>query len=165
MKIWPIVTILLWVSANTSAATITRYGNVNAVGACQAPTPAYDKYLVKRPMAIANRGTTGAFLACSVQNHAFLGTRLIRATFYNANSAAVMVNCTLVEGAHSSGGLDWFYVGKSLMIQPNGTSNIDWNASVDNGGTNFFRVNFTCLLPPGVEIGEISNVWDEDVGS
>lgn len=160
MKAWLAIALLLCLGGNVGATT--RYGNVNAVGACQASLPVYDKNLRRRAIAITNDGTTGVYLSCSAQNHAYSGSYLINATLKNYKAEAVTVSCTLMEGAHSTAGGDWYYLPKSVVIPAYDTVDIRWNASLDNGGINFYRVNFTCSLPPGTEIGEISNVWDEE---
>jgi hypothetical protein len=160
-----VLALCLLAGASANAVAIVRYGNVNAAGVCQAPSPVYDQSLRKTAFVIRNVGTSAVFVSCSAPNHAYSGSREISVTVKNPLPSEVQFNCTLADGAHSTDLNDAIYISKSMVIPPYTVTDMRWNSHLDNGDTMFWRVNFTCILPPGVEIGEISNVWEEDIGS
>ena len=130
--------------AATSAAT--------AVGSCLANTTEADVNLRKRPLAMRNEGATAVYVSCAAQ-YGFNPDVVESATVVaiNTNAAPVEFTCTLVDGALIASDLIFFYP-KTITLPSNGAAVMNWFAS-DNGGTTFTGFeNFSCLLPPGVEI-------------
>jgi hypothetical protein len=87
-------------SVQASAATAVKYNSKAASGACQAPLPNYEGNFRKRPLAVANEGSTAAFLTCGIDNPDG-NNRTNEVTLYvlNRTSAAADISCTMVDGA------------------------------------------------------------------
>jgi len=124
-----------------------------AVGSCQASLATYEAGLRKRPLAIQNGGTTSVFLTCSSQsgyNAIAVDAAIVIAK--NLNAAAVEVSCTLVDGPLP--GLASYYT-KTLTFPPGQFGVFGWAAS-EYGLTTFSgSENFSCKVPPGVEINVV----------
>ncbi len=120
-----------------------------AVGSCLGSSSASDANLRKRPLGMRNEGTTSAFISCAAQygyNASGVADAVLIAT--NTNAQAVDLTCTLVDGVLSL----VFYYPKTVSIPANDAAQIVWLPS-DNGGTSFTGYeNFSCNVPPGVEI-------------
>ncbi|MGY1459101.1 MULTISPECIES: hypothetical protein [unclassified Luteimonas] len=154
--------LLLASTGDALAADITRFQIRAAVNVCQGSLPSFEGALRKRPLAIANEGTTGAFVGCSLEaNNMFNYERTsVAAIFVNRGAAAATVNCTLVNGLLNR--LTPTYFPKSATIAPRGEAVLNWSAPEFPDGFEFPNLN--CSLPQGVEIGWISDVYPEPVG-
>lgn len=130
----------------------------NAIDVCQGALPAFESSLRKRPLAIANEGSTPAYVSCSLR--APLGnldgggedvTQIIL-LLTNRGSGAQSVSCTLVDGvAAPFPSFPAVYLPKTLEVQPNAFGVINWFAFETTAGR--FRLpNLSCALPPGAEI-------------
>ena len=119
------------------------------VGACLGSSPASEANLRERPLGVRNEGATAVFVSCAAQ-WGYNPYQVIDASIVvtNANAQAVDVACTLVDGV-----LDTVaYFPKTVSIAANGTGKMVWRYS-DYGNTSFSGFeNFSCNLPPGVEI-------------
>ena len=69
-----------------------------AVGNCEAPLPAYDAHLRKRPGGILNEGTTSIYVACGMVSDPLADIDGVWVTFTNRGSVEQTVKCTLVTG-------------------------------------------------------------------
>lgn len=121
-----------------------------AVGSCQASLPASAANLRMRPLAIRNEGSTNVFVSCGAQggyDPILVDSAAVIAT--NLNTAAVDLTCTLIDGPLQ---VLAFYYPKTVSLEPNITVAMAWLPS-DSGGTTFSgSENFSCILPPGVEL-------------
>lgn len=136
---------------------------MSATAVCQSARPAYEGQLRKRPLAILNEGSSAAFVSCFLPNQANDGVLQITVTAMNRSAVNTQATCTLSEG-QSTIWDDSIKITKNIPVEANGgLLAVDWSY-FDNGGTNFYRAGLSCLLPPGVELGEIRTYWFEDIG-
>ena len=127
------------------------------VGACLGSSRASDANLRERPLGVRNEGATAVFVSCAAQwgyNPYQVADASIVVT--NSNARAVDVACTLVDGV-----LDTVtYFPKTVSIAANGVGEMVWRYS-DYGNTSFSGFeNFSCNLPPGVEINFVGFGYD-----
>lgn len=150
----------LALSTNADAAT-QRATYVTATAACSGPIPASDGALRRSPLGIRNDGTSNVFISCSLPAD-FVGdmtTGTIEPHFHNFGAASATVNCTLTAGNRFGG---FGSVAGSTSITAGGDSYISWS-SIDKKH-NWGSYNFSCILPPGVEINTIIDV-NNDAGN
>lgn len=128
----------------------------NAVRFCQASLPAYNTDLRKRPLGIQNEGSTGAFISCGLQWHVWHLLAGITPQAYvtatNRNATATDLTCTLLDG-HPWQTIN--YHTKTLSMASNSSASLVWVPSDFNyfPGTSLIGYeNFSCHVPPGVEI-------------
>lgn len=153
----------LAMSGLAQAVTVSRLEFNHASGFCQGALPVYDTNLRNRPMAVANEGTANAFVTCSKDGE--LNTPdITEATLklFNRNAAAVNVTCTLVHGFQSS--QPPTFLPKTQSVPAGGSSFFAW-LPADNAGANYSWLNWSCELPPGVDIGYGYIRWNEDIGA
>ncbi len=153
------VGIALAVIAGSSAAeTRTIFAQANGAGACQGALPNYEGQIRKRPLAIQNEGSAGAFITCSpvsLQGNALHGTGHELILINNAD-ATTTVNCTGVSGTT--------YMPKSVQVPGNGQASLSWLEADGVGATNLDTMNMSCLIPPGIGIRTIYTRQTVDVG-
>jgi hypothetical protein len=134
-----------------------------AVGSCQGNLPASDANLRKRPLAIRNEGLSNAFISCSTQS----GYRPVAVyaailAVTNLNTVAVELSCTLVDGPLP---VLASYYPRTVSVEPNIASVIVWLPS-DYGIPSFTgSENFSCNLPPGVEINIVGFGYESDTSA
>lgn len=153
-------------SMPTPADAVFHSDGSNATGPCNGALPAFEGALRKRPLALRNEGTTSAFVSCSLQtdggqNNGY-GTALL--TFVNRNATSTAVDCTMVNGTVAElvalGEDPPTFFPQTLGIPANSAGVMTWEAP-DFQLTTFNRwLNFTCNLPPGVEIALIGGTYD-----
>lgn len=168
MKTAMIVTILMALSATSpgaGAAEVARMSFSHGPGNCQAALPVFDGNIRKRPKAIANEGSSVAFITCDFEAAPeFPGkVELIAVFITNRSNGAALVNCTGVFGV-----ADETYspsITKSLGLAPGDTEPLAWIAGVDNGGTYFSFPALSCALPPGTEISGTRLRYLEEIGN
>lgn len=149
----------LALSTNADAAT-QRATYVTATAACSGPIPSSDGALRRSPIGIRNDGTSNVFISCSVPAD-FVGdltTGIIETHFHNFGAASGTVNCTLTAGIREYGVGS---VAGSTVVAAGGDSYIQW-ANIDKKH-NWGSYNFSCILPPGMEINTIIDV-NQDAG-
>lgn len=137
----------------------------NAVGICQGALPSFEGRLRKRPLAIANEGTSNAFLSCTlpldqtvVQANTVVGVALV-----NRSDALVAVACTFVDGtvAELEGGVVPTLYPKNIALAAGEGASLRWLAS-EYDLPAFSRIaSVSCSLPPGVEIAAMATAFTE----
>lgn len=122
-----------------------------ATSVCEAPLPAHDAMLRKRPLGITNEGDATAFVSCSVSvREGADSLSAARMSFVSMGGSGV-VACNLVAGNRNHGSAS---VLGSATVPAGGDQSIDWalTSRVSARGT----FNFSCALPPGVELSRIT---------
>lgn len=148
--------------SSVDAATSTRYYSQNGGSACTGALPTYEGALRKRPKAIANEGTTTAYITCSALNtEASPDPSLVWAYFTNRNATPATVNCTMVDGNEFYGStafpLSKVYAAGEFSIML-------WEPTAP---ATAFRssVSLSCALPPGVELNFFNHEVEEEIGT
>ena len=162
--------VLVMAAALALAATAMRATDAQAaassastgVGACRGSSPAANANLRKRPLGVRNEGATAVFVSCAAQ-WGYNPTQVITATVIlsNANAQAADVTyCTLVDGVSNGAA---FYFPKTMSLAANNIDQMVWRPS-DYGGTSFSGFeNFSCSLPPGVEINVVGFEYEYNI--
>lgn len=158
MKSTMIVLISAALTATIFAAAPARASDwSSAVDVCQGSLPSFEGALRKRPLAIANEGTSSAFISCSIR--APLGEEDVNGIivlFTNRSASTQLFSCTLVDGvALPFPNYPPVYQPKPLLIEAGEMGLLLWAWDVDNGGEPYDIPNLNCGLPPGVEINVV----------
>lgn len=132
----------------------------SAVDVCQGSLPSFEGALRKRPLAIANEGTSSAFVSCSIRAplSQFEEVTGIIVLFTNRGASTQLFSCTLVDGValpfpvHPP-----VYQPKPILLEAGNFGGLTWTNVNDNGnGNEPYRIpNLNCSLPPGIEINVI----------
>jgi hypothetical protein len=129
----------------------------NAVDVCQGSLPSFEGALRKRPLAIANEGSSSSFVSCSLR--APLASEQITGLFVlftNRSAATRTVSCTLVDGiAEPFPNLPPVFQPKPIALATGAFGVLSWDQDADNGGDPYNIPNLNCSLPPGVEINTV----------
>lgn len=124
----------------------------NAAGACKSALPVFDGNLRNRPTAVANEGSSGAFVSCSMEDTIGGKSTFPSILLHNNGASSITVTCTLVQG--SAGGARYYTKSRTYSARSGGY--ILWS-EVDNSFPYYLElINFSCNLPPGVEIRLVS---------
>lgn len=152
----------LGMSNDVQAATATRLYFQNASGICQPALPVFDGNIRKRPTAVANEGTSNAFVSCSSQTQAesTTGIGTISLVLYNRTAAPISATCSLVH-SFQTGGL---IIPKTLSVPANNRVFFDWTAA-EVSFTSVRFANWSCNLPPGVDVGYAIFNYSEEIGT
>ena len=153
----------LGLSGQASAVTVNRNYFSHGTANCQSALPVFDGNIRKRPLAVANEGTTTAFITCDSEsiNSSASGFSKVGVYFINrAGTAGLTVNCTLVNGVITAFGS---FPKTTAAIAVGAQDNILWTTA-DNAGANFEAPAVSCALPAGVDIGAMQFQYPEDVG-
>lgn len=121
-----------------------------ATSVCEAPLPVYDATLRKRPLGISNEGSTVIFISCSMPAD-YVGnveTATVQVNFTGLDSGGT-VNCTLIGGSR----FGMVYRTGSITVATGADAQLVWD-SVDKG-TTWGSYNFSCNVPPGVEMNNL----------
>ncbi len=154
---------------DAGAVTTTRYYYANPTSYCQTALPVFDGNVRKRPLAVQNEGTTGAFITCSFTAQS-TDLDSVGLLVSNDGTAAAMLTCTgvtSVQGGSDAGPSQ--YVAKTVTIPASGVSGFSWVADDFTGigstipGGGYFSVS--CNLPPGVGINDSYVRFREEVGA
>lgn len=130
----------------------------NATAPCQGARSTFDQYLRKRPTAISNEGTATVFLSCSPISTHDVSVINAAVLFRNNSAAPVTISCTMVNGRASFAPL---YYPKTQTIEPGLSNYMVWNPW-EFGQTYFFdQINFSCGVPPGVDL-ELTYITTDD---
>lgn len=130
----------------------------NASGACKSALPVFDGNIRNRPTAVANEGASNAFISCSMEDRIGGVNRLPGIWLHNSGASAVSATCTLVTSTPVDSNVRFYTKTQTFNA---GTGNyLLWDAA-DNGGANYASlINFSCNLPPGVEIRLVTRSFD-----
>lgn len=140
---------LMAVSATAQAATV-RSQFYASTAVCEAPLPIYDATLRKRPLGIANEGTSVIFISCSMPGD-YVGnveSATVQINFTGLESGGT-VSCTLVGGSR----FGMVYRTGSVAVAMGANNQLAWD-DVDKG-TTWGSYNFSCNVPPGVEMNNL----------
>lgn len=144
------------------AATSPRLNFQNAAGFCQPALPAYEGSIRKRPTAVANEGSSNAFVSCSslTQAEDSTGMSEIYLVLYNRTAAPINATCSLVHSYQAGGTI----IPKTLSIPANDRAFFQWTAA-EVGFPSIRFANWSCNLPPGVDVGYSWFMYSEEVGT
>lgn len=121
----------------------------NAAGMCQGALPQFAGSLRARPLALANEGTSDAFITCSLVAENARRYQFINPLFFNRSGVATTATCTIVTGhVHSS---PWYYT-RTVSLPAGGGASIELTP---NGADPSNMFNMNCRLPAGVELNYI----------
>jgi hypothetical protein len=156
---------VLLMSGSALAVTVQRTQVQYGAGACQGNLPVSATQLRARPLAIKNEGTSSAFVSCSLAADDFFGALndFNGVAITNSTGAAVEISCTLVTG-----NIDFpiNFFPKTGTIAANSLGVVSWSPAADNGDVPFNNsLNYSCLIPPGVEINGVFTNIEEEVGA
>lgn len=136
---------------NAEAATY-RAHYISATAVCSGPLPIYDNQLKRRSLGILNQGTSSVFISCSVPSD-FEGdltnaSNVVNVYFQSFGGSGA-INCTLNAGLRGNSGS----VAGSADIAVDSMIAVGWNNinKMDTWGA----YNFSCILPPNVEMSFI----------
>jgi hypothetical protein len=151
-----VVAVASVMAAPAYAAVEVNEVGANAVSHCQGNLPASETTLRKRPLALQNESTTGAFVTCSFSTQYDsddIGEIGYFGVFLNNNSAAAKsVTCTAVAGFDSN--TTNVFINKTVVVPAGGEGEMFFEAA-DNGGNGYFPlVNLSCNLPGGTGIAD-----------
>lgn len=131
---------------------------------CQAALPVFDGKIRKRPLAIANEGSTTAFVTCDFETLPTLIGKVIivNVRLHNASATARQVSCLLLD----SFGTNVYSpsLSKTVQLAPQSHGELEWLATDDNDGNNYTTPSMSCALPPGVEIMGVALARWQNVG-
>ena len=136
----------------------TIFAQANGAGACQAALPNYEGQIRKRPLAIQNEGSAGAFITCSpvsLQGNALHASGHEMVLINNADTPST-VNCTGVSGTT--------YMPKSVQVPGSGQASLNWLGADGVNGSNLDTMNMSCAIPPGIGIRTLYTRQIVDVG-
>ena len=151
-------------SGNAAAVTIARDYLSHGTANCQSALPVFDGNIRKRPMAVANEGTSNAFVTCDADtiNNGGVAryTEIVVLLINRAGVADVTVSCTAVDGFITA----TTFITKSSAPIPVGTPGLIQWIPTDNGGNNYRSPALNCNLPAGVDLSAIMFNYAEEVG-
>ncbi len=156
---------LCLMTAPAHAAAVEKIYFSQAVTVCQPALPAFDGLIRKRPKAVANEGTTTAFVTCGITtpNSFVRAVRLVLVSFTNRAGAATTINCTLVDGF----GDDTYSPSKvkSLVVATQARGSLTFESFADNGNVLYLTPALSCALPPGTEISGVTYAALDEIGN
>lgn len=148
------VALALAAAALPAPRAVAGINAANATAFCQGALPAFDTQIRKRPLGVNNEGDSNAFVSCSIpypQNAATIIDAVLHLS--NRSDTAVVVHCTLVDGV--APGLPFtpaMYYPKSIVLAANDSDAMVWVPGEFELETFGHWQNYSCSLPPGVEI-------------
>lgn len=145
-----------------SATTRGRYYQ-NAAGICQASLPSYEGAIRKRPTAVANEGSSSAFVSCSAPTSAESSTGIeqIYVVLYNRTGAAIPVTCTFVHSYQAGGTL----VPKTVSVPANNRAFLSWTRADVGDPASLTFANLNCALEPGTDVGYMYYYYTYEIGT
>lgn len=159
-----VLTAIAGALASTPAAAVFTFRFImnNAVADCDPRSPGAENKLFRRATGIANISDSLTFVTCSMQaqmegSESGAGSSLAAVSFINRSGADAMVGCTLVTNHRfPDGHFGWAYYSKSMVV-PATSPDLVWGhfmhfIASQEGGYFGDQINFSCALPPGVEI-------------
>lgn len=159
------LTVSLFGGSMLAAGALHAGGGIQSVSHptnyCQSALPVFDGNIRKRPQAVQNEGTGGAFVTCSYpsgegRTSGGSATTRVWQYFINNSDAPVTINCTGVAG-HPGDEADQF-IPKSLILNPDELDEISWLAEDFEGAPAVFpeqgNFSISCNLPPGAGLAQ-----------
>lgn len=140
-----------FISSNAGAATF-RAHIIAATANCAGPLPVSDSNLRKNPLGVRNEGTANVFVSCSTAADFYgdIGTDgFNQLLIVDTTGSAVPVNCTSVNGNRYEGFVSVAGV-QNTLDETYSYIELDPDKHVSFGS-----YNFSCILPPGFEMGGI----------
>ncbi len=132
----------------------------NGSGQCKSALPVFDGNIRNRPQSIGNEGTAIAFVSCSTLDQQGGANSIAGVWLHNTTGTAVDVPCTMSTQNLADGAS---YFTKTGNVPATGDTYLLWTTS-DNGGNNFSKQpNFSCQLPPGVQLWFVTYVTTTDL--
>lgn len=156
-------------AANAVVVTKAQYGQ--AVGImCQGALPNFEGNFRKRPLAIKNEGSTGAFLTCGLTSQYDVstgGVPQVVLVVTNRNAPNTTMSCTLVDGYVDAtiGFSDYFP--QTINVIGLTYGQFSWSAS-GAGGVNdpvFGYPAISCNVPANFEVNIEAHSYQEEVGA
>lgn len=133
-----------------AAAAEIRAISVSPTAICEAPLPVFNATLRKRPVAIANEGTAGIYVSCTLMTDGIGEYQgWISVSFRSAGPAA-NVPCTLVAG----GTITQDFIPGSVNVPAGATRRLEWGEAHKRDPSGSYA--FSCLLPAGIEMSTIT---------
>lgn len=137
----------------------------NAVGICQGALPSFEGSFRKRPLAIANEGTSNAFLSCTLplDQTAVQGNTAVAVGLVNRSNALVAVACTFVDGTVPEllGGVPPTLYPKNIAVAAGEGVSLIWQAAEYDLEAFSKIASVSCALPPGVELAGMATAFTE----
>ncbi len=159
--------------APAHAATASRTFATNPAGICQAALPVFDGVIRKRPKAVANEGTSSAFITCAwtsqgsdttATGESPVNPTQLRIYFSSIDGAQRGVSCTAVLGYQ---GQTLPSVTRGVGLQGSQTSELIFTPQ-NFGFVSTFpsaMISVSCSLPPNVAINDSYLFFNEEIGS
>jgi hypothetical protein len=143
----------LAMSTNANAAT-QRAHYVTATAVCSGPLPSYDASLRRSPLGVRNVGTASVFISCSFPadfaSDLTSPDAFLEVLFHNFGAVGEMaVSCTSTMGNRYQGSIAEAGVFTQIG-DSDGYVELPYN-KVGSWGSH----NFSCVLPPGYEMGTL----------
>jgi hypothetical protein len=157
-----------WLASATdvSAATSIRNTVTSPAGACQ---PFFSTTQARySATGIRNAGNATFYVVCSMngtwnENSANGGAVTISVVVRNGAAGSQGVNCTARPGYHYGGiSLQAAYP-RAATLAPGTSHEFEWTSA--EAGVMFRNPNFTCTLPPGMEITAVRSDYTVDIGN
>lgn len=149
------------------AALSSRYDYQTAAGVCQGALPAFAGTLRARPLAIANEGSTTAFITCGLRGSEPGFNRTISRAFVtlgNGSATTSTVSCTWVHGFGTSS--DTQFIPKSIQIDPGEMVFLSLRPTDLTGAEPSLKwPQISCQLPPGGIVYYTGVLYEEEIGS
>ncbi len=156
-------------AATASVVTKAEYNQASGT-MCQGALPNFEGNFRKRPLAVANEGTTNAFLTCGLTSQydsSTGGVPQVILIVTNRNAADTDMSCTLVDGYVDStvGFADYFP--QTITVAAGQFTVFNWSAS-GAGGTNdpvFGYPAISCNVPASFEVNLEGHAYSEEIGA
>ncbi len=148
-------------SVQASAATVVKYNSKAASGACQGALPNYEGNFRKRPLAVANEGSTAAFLTCGIDNPGGNNdTNEVTLYVVNRTGADADISCTMVDGLVDATSAFANYYPQTITATSATSSYLDWT-----GDYSPYSQAVSCNVPAAFEVNLISGSYNDEIGA
>lgn len=156
-------------AATASVVNKTEYNQASGT-MCQGALPNFEGNFRKRPLAVVNQGTSGAFLTCGLTSQydsSTGGVPEVILVVTNRNAPNTDMSCTLVDGyVDASVGFADFFP-QTVTVVGLTTNTFDWSAN-GAGGTNdpvFGYPAISCNVPANFEVNIEGHAYSEEIGA
>lgn len=145
---------------SSGVAAQSQFSSVlqNPVGICNGSLPSYEGALRKRPTAIANEGTSVAFISCSMPLLFSNEISHVGVFIRNPSRLPGTVACTLVDGTVGAEAPTPTYYPLSYTFTSGGRTwaAFYWDPAAYALGFFGGPANLSCMLPAGMELNNVS---------